>query len=288
LEVHRSERTGRLYFLCIARDLAESQVATAELPAYFAVAFSHELRTPLTTILGSAEVLLRAWARLDDAAHRTGVERLLSGARRLDLLVRDLLLVVGLEEGDLLVRPACLSLAPLLEQALYDASVAHPNLDVRARGLRDAPTVWADPDRVVQVLVHLLDNAARHGQGAGPPEVRVETMAAAGTVRIRVSDRGPGLPAEGRERLFTRFSKLSPASHGGRFGIGLGLYICRQLVEVMGGAIGVESKPGKGASFWFTLPLAGEGHGPLAGEGHGPLAGEGHGPLAGEGHGDGR
>jgi PAS domain S-box-containing protein len=261
LAVHRGERAGLRVLLCIACDLDEPRVASAELPAYFAVAVSHELRTPLTTILGSAEVLLRSWARLDDATRRTGVERVLSGARRLDLLVRDLLLVVGIEDGDLVVRPARIALVPLLEQALYDASVAHPNLNVRARGLRGAPAVWADPDRVVQVLVHLLDNAARHGQGAGPPELRVATLTAAGEVRISVSDRGPGLPLEGRERLFTRFGKLSPAAHAGRLGTGLGLYLCRRLVEAMGGAIGMESTPGKGASFWFTLPLAGAAHG---------------------------
>ena len=260
LAVHRGERAGRRVLLCIARDLAEPRGASAELPAYFAVAVSHELRTPLTTILGSAEVLLRSWARLDDATRRTGVERVLSGARRLDLLVRDLLLVVGIEDGDLVVRPVRSPLVPLLEQALYDASVAHPNLNVRARGLRGAPAVWADPDRVVQVLVHLLDNAARHGQGAGPPELRVATLTDAGQVRISVSDRGPGLPLEGRERLFTRFGKLSSAAHAGRLGTGLGLYLCRRLVEAMGGAIGVESMPGKGASFWFTLPLAGDAH----------------------------
>jgi two-component system phosphate regulon sensor histidine kinase PhoR len=261
LEVHRGERAGRRVLLCIARDLPEPHGASSELPAYFAVAVSHELRTPLTTILGSAEVLLRSWARLDDATRRAGVERVLSGARRLDLLVRDLLLVVGIEDGDLVVRPARVPLVPLLEQALYDASVAHPNLNVRARGLRGAPEVWADPDRVVQVLVHLLDNAARHGRGAGPPEVRIVPLTDAGKVRISVSDRGPGLPLEGRERLFTRFGKLSTAAHAGRLGTGLGLYLCRWLVEAMGGAIGVESTPGKGASFWFTLPLAGAAHG---------------------------
>lgn len=234
--------------------VAEPRVTAAELPAYFAVAVSHELRTPLTTILGSAEALLRAWTRLDNAARRRSVERILSGARRLDLLVRDLLLVTGLEEGDLVVRPARTPLAPVLEQAIYDASAAHPNLDVRARGLRTAPVVWADPDRVQQIVEHLLDNAARHGQGAGPPEVRVETHA--GQAEIRVSDRGPGVPRAGRERLFTRFGKLTQESHAGRVGTGLGLYICRRLVERMGGAIGVDSTPGKGASFWFTLPLA--------------------------------
>lgn len=238
----------------MARQAAEPVIDGADLPAHFALAVSHELRTPLTTILGSAEVLLHGWARLDDAARRKGVERLLSGARRLDLLVRDLLLVVGLEKGHLTVSPLPTGLTPLLEQAIYDASAAHPNLELRARGLRGAPAVRADPDRVIQVLMHLIDNAARHGQGAGPPELRVEVRPH--EVEIRVTDRGPGLPAEGRSRLFTRFGKLSQNAHAGRVGTGLGLYISRLLVEAMGGAIGVESLPGKGASFWFTLPRA--------------------------------
>lgn len=231
------------------------EVAAPDLSSHFAIAVSHELRTPLTTILGSAELLLDSWRQLDNATRYKGVERLLSGARRLDLLVRDLLLVMGLEDGDLEIHAVRTPLAPVLEQALYEASAVHPNLDVRARGLRHAPIVWADPDRVVQVLVHLLDNAARHGQGAGPPELRVESGAGMATIHVR--DRGPGLPREGRDRLFTRFGKLSQASHAGRIGTGLGLYTSRLLVEAMSGAIGVESTPGKGAHFWFTLPLAG-------------------------------
>jgi signal transduction histidine kinase len=114
--------------------------------------------------------------------------------------------------------------------------------------------VWADPDRVVQVLLYLIDNAARHGQAAGPPELRVEVQSE--MVKIRVTDRGPGLPIEGRTRLFTRFGKLNQNAHAGRIGTGLGLYISRLLVEGMGGAIGAESTPGRGASFWFTLPRA--------------------------------
>ena len=252
--VSRSDGDGATYYIVAARETALTTAPANDLPAHFSIAVSHELRTPLTTILGSAEALLRAWPRLDGASRRQGLQRMLSAARRLDLLVRDLLLVTGIEEGDLAVKPVTVALAPLMEQAIYDASVTHPNLNIRARGLRDAPSIFADPDRVVQVLVYLLDNAARHGEGSGPPELRVDTRE--NGVIIRVSDRGPGLPIEGRERLFTRFGKLSQASHSGRIGTGLGLYLCRQLVERMGGAIGVDSTPGKGASFWFTLPLA--------------------------------
>ncbi len=266
LSEHALAEAARRSAAEVAETLArpEPHIGAAELPAYFAVAVSHELRTPLTTVLGSADALLRSWARLDNAARHKGVERILSGARRLDLLVRDLLLVTGLEEGELVVRPRSMALIPILEQAIYDVSAAHPNLDVRARGWRAAPTVWADPDRVQQIVEHLLDNAASHGQGAGPPEVRVERHVS--EVEVRVSDRGPGLPREGRERLFTRFGKLSSDSHAGRVGTGLGLYICRRLVEQMGGSIGVVSTRGKGASFWFTLPLAAEAPDQLATE----------------------
>ena len=79
--------------------------------------------------------------------------------------------------------------------------------------------------------------------------------------KVRNRAREEPLPDKSVDALFTRFGKLSSAAHAGRLGTGLGLYLCRRLVEAMGGAIGVESMPGKGASFWFTLPLAGEGRG---------------------------
>jgi signal transduction histidine kinase len=127
-------------------------------------------------------------------------------------------------------------------QKAVDLGVGAPTID---------KPVLADPERAHLVLTNLIGNALRHT----PPGGRVEVRAApeAGAVRFEVSDTGPGIAPEHLPRLFERFFRVPGAPHGGA---GLGLYICREIVTAHGGRIGVESDPGAGAIFWFTLPAA--------------------------------
>ncbi len=114
----------------------------------------------------------------------------------------------------------------------------------------------ADPIRVEQVLRNLLDNAAKYSPEGGAIEVRGEFLA--GRLTVSVRDQGPGIPPEDRERVFGRFQRGSTARRPGSTGVGLGLAICRRLVEAHGGRIWADSAPGGGSAFFFTLPVVQE------------------------------
>jgi signal transduction histidine kinase len=124
------------------------------------------------------------------------------------------------------------------------------------------PPVAADGDKVRQVLANLVENAIKYSPDGGPVEVRVETSA--GAMRFAVRDGGLGIPAGDEERVFEKFYRVDPNLTRGVGGTGLGLYICRQLVEQMDGRIWLEGAEGEGSTFTFELPLAGLDRGPSA------------------------
>ncbi len=218
---------------------------------------SHELRTPLVTVLGWAELL--AGEKLGELAprQRQAVQVIGASGRRLkgfidellDLsrheLTRDRLALAAFPVGELLAQ-AAVSLAPRF---------AERGVRLRLRAAPRLPDLWADRDRVLQVLVNLLANAERHS----PPGTTVRLAAArgkAGALEVSVADQGSGIPAEHLARIFDRLYQVRdaarPRADGG--GLGLGLAIARAIVEAHGGRIGVRSRPGRGTAFRFNLP----------------------------------
>jgi signal transduction histidine kinase len=173
---------------------------------------------------------------------------------RLQSIVDDLLDLSRIQAGKIELHRRAVSSGSLLAQAVDEqrqqAEDKHITLEVGP--LTVDRSVLADPDRVQLVLSNLVSNALRHTPSAG----RVELRAAPdqdGFVRFEVSDTGPGIPTQQLSQLFQRFFRLPNAPPGGA---GLGLYICKEIVESHGGKIGVESDLGHGAIFWFTLPTA--------------------------------
>jgi signal transduction histidine kinase len=146
--------------------------------------------------------------------------------------------------------------ADLMERVVESARTHAPSkitFDVQvAEGV---PPVAADKDRARQVLVNLVENAVKYSPGGGRIELGLESED--GTVRFRVVDEGMGIPADEQERIFEKFYRLDPNMTQGIGGTGLGLYICSELVERMGGQIWLESKEGIGSAFYFQLPSAG-------------------------------
>lgn len=211
---------------------------------------SHELRAPLTSVKGFTSLMLNRWDRLGDEQKRGYLEQIQLDADRVTRLITELLDISRLETGRLKLRRLMVSLGPLIEKVVADVKHLHPELDPDVTVAENLPEVYADPDKIVQVLTNLVENTGKYAGAAGVRvEVREEPEAA--EVQVAVSDRGPGIPARDLERIFMRFYRFG---EGRPTGSGLGLYIAKGIVESHGGRLWAESVVGEGSTFTFTLP----------------------------------
>jgi PAS domain S-box-containing protein len=237
------------------RDLTEDR-ALDELKTEFVSTVSHELRTPLAAIYGAAMTLRRSDVVLDES-HRESLLGVISNeADRLARTVNDILWASRLDTNTLRVAiERCDPLA--LTREVVEAQGTHlpEGIEVRVVPDENLPEVIADPDKVRQVLVNLVDNAVKYSPDGGRVEVRI--AAAAAHVRFTVTDEGLGIPYAEQRRIFEKFYRLDPNMTRGISGTGLGLYICRELLRRMNGRITVDSEPGRGSAFAFELPIAG-------------------------------
>jgi PAS domain S-box-containing protein len=239
------------------RDVTEER-GLERLRSEFVATASHELRTPMTSISGAARTLLRREDDLEPEQHRSLLEMIVEESDRLARIVDQILLASRIEAGELDVVAAPCDAREIVSSVLDTARLRAPRgieLVVDAPG--DVPAVACDSDRLRQVLVNLVDNAIKYSPGGG--EVRVELTDADGMLRFAVHDQGLGFDPSRADELFERFRRLDPQLTYGIGGTGLGLYICRELVQRMGGSIWAQSEPGQGSSFLFELPLAVEG-----------------------------
>ena len=214
----------------------------------FLAMIAHDLKTPLTAIRASAQLMQRQ-ERYD--AQRLGI--IVDQTRYLGRLIDDLAALSELELGQLVLRREPAKLLELVERAVAQAealSTRHPI----AVAAPDEPVIghW-DRDRLGQVLHNLVGNAIKYSPAGGEITIQIERHPA--TVDIAVRDQGLGIPAEELGRVFTRFYRAKAARSTGITGSGLGLTICKGLVEAHGGTIRVESEPGRGSTFTVTLPL---------------------------------
>ena len=237
------------------RALEEEQAVVAELreldvaKTEFVAVASHEFRSPLSAIIGVLGTLRRHADALDPAIRDELLEGAEAQANRLSRLVDDLLTVSRIEAGSLPV-----DLQPVHPQRLaLEAGRASRTADVLSVRLGGVERVTCDADKIVRVLANLLDNARKYSPPGAPIELSVSEED--GVVRFRVSDSGPGVPKEDRERVFDRFRRLVDG-RGQPGGSGLGLYISKCLVEAHGGAIRVDEGEAGGAEFVFELPVA--------------------------------
>lgn len=209
---------------------------------------SHELRTPVAGVLGFLETSLDHWEAMDDEQRRSAVRRAAANARRLQAMARDVLDTQALETGEVVAvtRPVD------LVAEVRDAVAAQQEVDRDRTFELDVPdeALWvqADADRVQQVLANLLDNARKNSPAVSP--VRIAVRAVDGQVEVAVSDEGPGVPPEARDRVFEKFVRGRSETVTGT---GLGLYISRRLVEAHGGRIWIADG-GEGTTFCFSLP----------------------------------
>ena len=219
----------------------------------FVAVASHEFRAPLAGILGVLSTLRSRGETLDLLLRDELLEGAIAQASRLARLVDDLLTVSRIEDGAL--RPDVQAASPA--QLAIEAAQASGTVELLDFELAGVRHVDCDADQIVRVLTNLLDNARKYSPAGTRIVLAVNDLGT--SVRFCVRDRGPGVPPEYRASVFERFRRVGDAPHTP--GAGLGLYICRCLVEAHGGTISVDEAPGGGAEFSFTLPKLGGGTG---------------------------
>jgi signal transduction histidine kinase len=223
----------------------------------FVASVSHELRTPLTSILGFLEMVLEDEDVSPAVREQLHVVR--RNGERLLGLVGDLLVTAQVAEGRIPLTREPTDLAALVGQAVIELGPRADDKAVTIRCHLPEPAVAAvDPLRMRQVVDNLVSNAVKYTPAAGPVEVTVTCDAARGEVVLTVSDTGIGISAKDRERLFTRFFRTSDAHELAIQGIGLGLAICKSIVDAHGGTIELESEVGRGSTFRVRLPAGAE------------------------------
>ena len=211
---------------------------------------SHEVRSPLAAIQGAASLMTTHFDTLGEEKQRELLGVLLSSTARLSSIFEDFLLLSRMDARHLALRIVGINPIALVDESVARMRSEHPGRVFEVRCDGPAEHVAADEGRTVQVITNLLSNAAKYGFEKTP--VCIEVTPLEYDVRIAVINQGPGIEPGDAAKIFSRFGRLSHDDGS----IGLGLYICRELVTLMGGSIGFESDPGKQTTFWFTLPKA--------------------------------
>lgn len=250
--VDRAELLARVRNSVELRRLMTAQSELLRMKDELVSVVSHELRTPLASVVGFAELLLTQ--NYDEPQRREFLTIMHQEGRRLTALINDFLDLQRMESQRQSVHAEPVALGELLRRAII-VSGEDPQRPIVLDAGDEPLEVEADADRVVQVLVNLLSNARKYSPKGGT--IRVSTQLGELGVRVLVQDNGLGLPPEAMPHLFNKFYRVDNSDRRSIGGTGLGLAICRQIISEHGGRIGVTSDgPGKGSTFWFTLPLS--------------------------------
>ncbi|XXF77927.1 PAS domain S-box protein [Myxococcaceae bacterium GXIMD 01537] len=245
----RDEAERVVAAVALARDVTAA-VELERLKDEFLRVAAHELKTPVAVVKSYAQLALRTEAALSPALRRLleGVNR---GADRLDQVVRTLLDASQAQLGALHVEPGHVPVRPLLEDAVARAATLHPRHPFRVRAAPDAHA-WGDRERLFQVLLELLDNAARYS----PPDSAVDVTASEeeGEVEVAIRDQGVGISRDHMAHIFERFYRPHSGTPHDRGGMGLGLYLSREIIRHHGGQLVLESHPGEGTTVRIRLP----------------------------------
>ncbi len=231
------------------------------LKSEFVSMVSHELRSPLTNISGAVELILDLGADMDEETEREMLGVIGEESARLARLVQGVLDVSRIEARRLELKRQKVDLPPLLQRAVVNLKGGDSHHRFILPSEDSLPPVWGDEDRIAQILFNLLDNAVKYSPQGG--EIAVVAQAEGKEMVISISDQGVGISGREQRRLFEKFHRIDGSDSRENYGYGLGLYITKGLVEAHGGRIWLESTPGKGSTFSFTLPL-GESRGGLS------------------------
>jgi len=244
-------KDGLTAVVCSLRDISEMKTVERMKNSFLSTA-AHELRTPLTSIRGFSQILLTR--KLDDERNKRYLEFIDRQSQQLERIIDSLLDVTRLESGhglELEFEPV--DMAQLVDQVVRPFAEAANEHSIQMIGFDDLPPVNADRSRLEQVLWNLLSNAVKYSPDGGVIIIRGRKEA--GGIEIGVQDKGIGISREDQEQVFEQFFR-SEAVFNEIGGTGLGLTISKLIVDLHGGKIWLESEPGKGSTFSFSLPLA--------------------------------
>jgi two-component system sensor histidine kinase KdpD len=229
---------------------AQVQAETERMRNSLLSAVSHDLRTPLTAITGAASSLLDGQNALPQAARQELLQAIYDEANRLDRLVKNLLDITRLEAGAVQLRKEWHPLEEVVGAALTRLEGRLPGRTVKMHFPPNLPLVPLDGVLIQQVVINLLENALKYSPSTAP--IDLSASATTDAIVFEIADRGPGLPDGDEQRIFDKFYRAGPARESG---VGLGLTICRGIIEAHGGRIWAENRPGGGAVFRFTIPI---------------------------------
>lgn len=244
-----------VHMAIVLRDITEEQ-AIQHLRSYFLGNISHEFRTPLSALKASVELLLQDFDTLPVSELRELLNSLNRSVTGLQTLIDNLLESTRIEAGRFRIHRYPTDIKVVVNEAV---NFIAPLLDRRQQTLSlryhaSFPSIDADTTRLTQVVVNLLSNASKYSPIGAAIDLCVEQVDNR-FLRITIADEGPGIPPSNRASLFQRFVRLS-AGNGQQYGVGLGLWVVKVIVEEHGGEVGVEDRPGGGALFWFSIPIA--------------------------------
>lgn len=214
---------------------------------------SHDLRSPMATIAGFVDTLRLNWSRFDDDQKLRMLDRIHRSTDQLARLVENVLHVSQIESGKLDYRIEDVDLADLINRIVDENTGTDQRIELRIED--ELPPARADGIRQWQILSNLVINALKFSSGGTPVEVAVRKKGP--ELVVSVKDEGIGIKGEDMDRLFEKFSRLEQPADLNVKGSGLGLYLCKAMVEAQGGRIWVDSEPGRGATFTYTIPAAG-------------------------------
>jgi signal transduction histidine kinase len=242
----------------LLRSLEMSRQQQLEFKNQFLSHVSHELRTPLTCIHQFVTILMDGLAGHLNPEQHDHLGTVLNSVHQLQAMIRDLLEATRAESGKIRIEPRCIALNDLIQQA---TSMMSPTAKDKQVGLgirleSRIPFVYADPDRVLQILINLIDNAIKFTPPEGSVLVKTYTVDADPNMAyLSISDTGSGISPEAKALIFERLYQDPNSVDHNRTGLGLGLFIAKELVELHNGRIWVASEIGDGSTFSFTLPL---------------------------------
>jgi signal transduction histidine kinase len=236
----------------IARDLTDKKLIEQHKDEFIGVA-SHELKTPVTTIKTYSELLEERLKGSSDINTATLVSKLNIQVACLTNLVTDLLDVTKISEGQLQVNKEEFSLNELIEKCLEEVRLTNPDREFVYRPGNNI-IVFSDRSRIEQVIVNFLSNSIKYSSGKG--KIIISTVSDTKKITICITDFGIGMSEETKQKAFERFYRSGDFKNEALPGLGLGLFIASSIVHKLGGDIWVESEQGKGASFYFSIPIS--------------------------------